>query len=104
MDKSGLRSCLLGFVLCVLSPFLGGFGWIARLLGCIGVANGTAGAENRWLYAANRLSVAAVAVYALLEICMLTGLFALPVIAAAFVNLIFPILCAVCLLLGLRAG
>ena len=80
--KTGGKSCLIGFVLLVASHWTGSFAWIARLLGYIGIANGTAALQqdgNVWMHRANVYSTIAVGVFAVLEIVSLTGLVQVPV-------------------------
>ena len=101
-DKSGLYACLAGFVLLLITPFAGGFGWIARLLGFIGVANGAAKYESVWFRAVHWIAVAAVVLFALIEICTLTGLYALSAAALSRINLIVTLPLVECLLIGLR--
>lgn len=94
--------CLLGFGMVALSRFTGSFGWIARLLGYMGISNGTAlWGENTWMQLAHRVSTLAVAVFAVRQILALTGLFVLAGMAALFLESVFLISCAVCVGMGL---
>lgn len=94
--------CLLGFGMVVLAPFTGSFGWIARLLGYMGISNGTAPwEENTWMQLAHKISTLAVAVFAVRQILALTGLFVLSGMAALLLESVFLISCAVCVGMGL---
>ena len=99
--KRNMGRCLLGFCMVVLARFTGSFEWIARLLGYIGISNGTAlWQENTWLQLANKISTLAVAVFAVQEILSLTGIFVLPAMAALLLEGVFSC-CAVCVGMGL---
>ncbi len=101
-DMGGVR-CLAGFILLALAHFTGSFCWIARLLGYMGIANGTAAQpENRWLAWAHQLSTLAVAIFAVLEIVRLTGLLILPDMAALLLECVLAFTCGVCVLVGIR--
>lgn len=98
--EKGLRSCLLGFLLLVAAGFLGSLSWIVRLLGYIGIANGTAiiAGDNVWLQMVNRISVLAVAILVLLQILVVTGG---PDFSMRMVSRVFFVADIVCMLVGL---
>lgn len=102
--KKGGKSCLIGFVLLVLSHWAGSFGWMARLLGYIGISNGTAALQqegDRWMYRANRFSTIAVGVFAVLQILTLTGILTMEQTVWLCIEYAFTICCAGSLLLSL---
>ena len=102
--KTGGKSCLIGFVLLVASHWTGSFAWIARLLGHIGIANGTAALQqdgNVWMHRANRFSTVAVGVFAVLEIVSLTGLAQVGRQIDLLLSCVFALICAACTLMGL---
>lgn len=97
-----LGRCLLGFIMVVLARFTGSFFWIARLLGYMGIANGTAGWEqNIWIQLAHKVSTLAVAVFAVQQILVLTGFFVLSGMTALLLECAFRIPCAVGVLMSL---
>ncbi len=101
-DMGGVR-CLAGFVLLVLAHFTGSFCWIARLLGYMGIANGTSEhLENRWMGWAHQLSTLAVVLFAVLEILRLTGLFILPDMGAVLLECVLTFTCGVCVFMGIQ--
>lgn len=94
--------CLLGFGMVVLARFTGSFGWIARLLGYMGISNGTAiWEENTWMQMAHKVSTLAVAIFAVVQIFVLTGLFVLSGMTALLLESVFLIACVVCVSMGL---
>lgn len=102
--KTGGKSCLIGFVLLVASHWTGSFAWIARLLGYIGIANGTAVLQqdgNVWMHRANVYSTIAVGVFAVLEIVSLTGLVQVGRQIDLLLSCVFALVCAACTLMGL---
>ena len=102
--KTGGKSCLIGFVLLVASHWTGSFAWIARLLGYIGIANGTAALQqdgDRWMHRANRFSATAVGVFAVLQILTLTGILSMEHTVWLCIEYAFTICCAGSILLSL---
>lgn len=102
--KKGGQSCLIGFALLVVAHWTGSFAWIARLLGYIGIANGTAALQqdgDRWMYWANRFSTAAVGVFAVLQILTLTGILTMQNTVWLCMEYAFSLCCAGNILLSL---
>ena len=102
--KKGGQSCLIGFVLLVAAPWTGSFSWIARLLGYIGIANGTAALQqdgNVWMHRANIFSTIAVGAFAIVEIVSLTGLIHVNDQIDLLLTCVFTLVCAACTLMGL---
>lgn len=102
--KKGGQSCLIGFLLLAASHWTGSFAWMARLLGYIGIANGTAALQqdgDRWMHRANRFSTAAVAVFAVLQILTLTGILTMQNTVWLCMECAFSLCCAGSILLSL---
>lgn len=103
--KKGGQSCIIGFILLIVARWTGSLGWIVRLLGYIGIANGAsiwAEAEgNPWMRCAGRVSTAAVAVFAVLQILTLTGMLHMTETVWLCIEYAFTLVCIACILLGL---
>ncbi len=99
-NMGGIR-CLAGFVMLALAHFTGSFCWIARLLGYMGIANGTTDQqENGWMRCTYQVSTLAVIIFAVLEVLRLTSIFVLPTSAAILLECVLAVTCGVCVLMG----
>lgn len=98
MEKN---ACVIGFILLMVSGFTGSMEWIVRLLGYMGIANGTAMRSGVWFQMTHKLSVLAVSMLALLQIFTMTGTSIFSGNITDLLHQIFSIVIAVCMLIGL---